>query len=373
MRRIELPRFRPSRWGKLAGGILAFSIIVVSAALIWIRNSSTPESEPQSSAASTTPAGTLLTWRPPPCGDETHSCVELQLSDTGSNQTIVLEDDHDYRIHLPADRPLRGGIHLENAGRNVIIIGGEIELTAPCSDVSSSCRGISISKPFGAGEVYIEGVWIRNPVQFPPSCPPHDMACSTGDGIVHDDDPTHPTDVTLQNVRIDGISGCSGGPDHSDLFQPYYAPNQKIRIDNLTGSTNCQGLHVDPALAYIRHGAYPEEIIMKNVNIHVTPNPYLGDGNRYIAWLTFQHECNSGPVVLENFYADQPDGDLHRSAWPDTNQPELCKSVWNPKTKQLSFPSSPQIHGVINFGVPPGGDFVPIGQAGLGYVSPGYR
>jgi hypothetical protein len=45
--------------------------------------------------------------------------------------------------------------------------------------------------------------------------------------------------------------------------------------------------------------------------------------------------------------------------------------VWSPPT--LSFPNSPQITGVLNEGVPPGGDFVPVGVAGTGYVSPGYQ
>jgi hypothetical protein len=299
--------------------------------------------------------------------------VELHLADTGANQSVVLESDHDYRIHLPADRPLRGGIQLLNAGRNVIIIGGEIELTFPCSDDDSACHGIMISKPFGAGEVYIEGVRIRNPARIPPSCETDGMPCSTGDGIVDADDPDHPTDVTLQNVRVDGISGCSGGPDHADIFQPYYAPDQRIHIDHLTGTTNCQGLTVHPGLAYQDHGRYAEEIVMKNVNVYAAPNPYLGDGNRYVAWLTYALGCKSGPVTLENFYAQQPDGDLDQSAWPDTNQPRGCESVWDPEKKQLSFPESPQITGVITYGTPPGGDFVPIGTAGLDYVSPGYQ
>jgi hypothetical protein len=318
------------------------------------------------------PAQEPLTWQPPPCGDATHRCIDLHLSDTGENQYLVLESDHDYRIHLPEDRPLRGGLQLRNAGRNVIIRGGEIELTAPCSDVTSACHGIMISKQVGGGHVYIEGVWIRSPATIPESCPAEGMPCSTGDGIVVDDDLEQPTDVTLQNVRIDGISGCSGGADHADVFHPYSAPLARIHIDHLTATTNCQGLHVDPDLAWEYYGEYPAEIVMRNVDVEVTPNPYLGDGNRYIAWLTYQLDCHSGPVVLEDFYADQPDGTLNHTAWPDTHQPVACTSVWDPATGTLSFPSSPQIRGSIVAGAPPSGDFVPVGSAGRDYVSPGY-
>jgi len=47
------------------------------------------------------PAQEPLTWQPPPCGDATHRCIDLYLSDTGENQYLVLESDHDYRVHLP--------------------------------------------------------------------------------------------------------------------------------------------------------------------------------------------------------------------------------------------------------------------------------
>jgi hypothetical protein len=323
--------------------------------------------------ATVSPRSDLLTWKPPPCGDTTHACIDLQLGDTGSNQYLELQSDNDYRIHLPADRPLRGGIQLRNAGRNVIIIGGQIDLTVPCSDDTSDCHGIMISQQSGGGHVFIEGVWIRNPAVIPRSCPARGMPCSTGDGIVLDDDPRRPTDVTLQNVRIDGISGCSGGSDHADVFQPYAAPDAVIHVDRLTGTTNCQGMHVDPDLAYRYYGKYPKDIVMKNVNIGVHANPYSGDVNRYVAWLTYQQHCNSGPISLDNFYVREPDGTLEHAAWPDTAQPGACRSLWNPAAKQLSFPRSPQIRGVIHFGVPPGGDFVPAGKAGLRYVSSGYR
>jgi hypothetical protein len=72
-----------------------------------------------------------------------------------------------------------------------------------------------------------------------------------------------------------------------------------------------------------------------------------------------------------NNYTQEPDGTLSiNSVWPDTNQPSSCKSVWNSSTKTLSFPTGTQITGVITAGLPSGGDFVPVGAAGIGYVSP---
>jgi hypothetical protein len=57
-----------------------------------------------------------------------------------------------------------------------------------------------------------------------------------------DDSSSLPTDITLENVRIDGISGCEVAGNHSDVFQPWFDGDAKIHIDHLTGTTNCQGL-----------------------------------------------------------------------------------------------------------------------------------
>jgi hypothetical protein len=288
--------------------------------------------------------------------------VDLYLSDTGANQTPSLSATNDYRIHLPSE-PLQGGLQIRG-GHNVIIIGGQINLSAPCSDASSDCHGINIAKPT-SGEVFIEGVWIHNP-QNP-------ITQSTGDGIDVGDPAGSPSDIVLQNLRIDGISGCSGGSDHADVFQPYSVPGARIHIDHLTGTTNCQGMTLDPDLSWSSFGELAAEYAIKNANINVLDNPYDDTaGNRYVWWLTGgSGGCLSGPIILRNVYAEEPDGTLQmNSVWPDTDRPEACPSVWRAPT--LSFPRSAQISGAVTAGMPPGGDYVPAGLAGITYVSPGY-
>src|SRR5215470_7906971 len=98
-----------------------------------------------------------LTWSPPTCGDSTHSCVDLYLNNTGSHQNPSLNANTDYRLHLPTSGPLVGGLTI-SGGRNVQMIGGEIRMSYPCSDASSACHGINISRGSASGEVYIEGV-----------------------------------------------------------------------------------------------------------------------------------------------------------------------------------------------------------------------
>jgi hypothetical protein len=308
-----------------------------------------------------------LTWAPPSCGDATHHCVDIKLSNTGSNQTPSLSANNDYRIRLPSV-PLRGGLQIRG-GHNVIVLGGQINLTVPCSDASSSCHGINIDKGT-PGQVFIEGVWIHDP-QSP-------ITQSTGDGIDVADNDSAINDITLENVRIDGISGCSGGADHADVFQPFSVPDATVRIDHLTGTTNCQGLQLDPDLAWLTFHKVAKLYDVRNVNIDVLPNPYSGNGNRYAYWFTggtnggVEDGCGSGPIKLINVYGNEPNRTMSvNSAWPDTDQPSSCASSWSART--LSFRHSPHISGVLTEGTPAGGDFVPLGVAGVRYVSPGYK
>jgi hypothetical protein len=335
--------------------ILAAAVVAAVAGLLLARALRT-----NSSATVVVSPGARLTWAPPPCGDATHRCVDLRLSNTGENQQPLLDAETDYRIHLPPV-PLEGGLQI-SGGRNVIIIGGQIDLTVPCSDASSDCHGINVTKPT-PGNVFIEGVWIRDPQQT--------ITQSTGDGVDVDDTGANPNTITIENVRIDGISGCSGGPDHADVYQPYAAANGIQRIDHLTATTNCQGLQVDPDLAWSRDHAFPKHIIIKNTNIRVLRNPFSGDENRYAFTFTYDQGCNSGPIVLSNVWLSEPHGHLNGNAvWPDVNEPTRCRAHWD--GVRLSFPHT-RITGTIMAGTPPQGDFVPAGKAGIDYKSPGYR
>jgi hypothetical protein len=321
-----------------------------------------------------------LTWSPPSCGDPTHSCRDVQLLNTGSHQILTLSGAVDYRVHLPVDESLEGGITI-HGGHNVQIIGGQIDLTTPCDDSSSACRGILISRDT-PGEVYIEGVYIRNP----------DSGHSryTSDGIAVDDAAaSNATDITVQNVRIEGIDGCdpSGNPAaHADVFQPWAVADAHIRLDRVTGTTDCQGLQLDPDIAWSRDGRTAALQDIRNVNIDVLANPHTGNVNRYAVWLTYSDDsCVAAPTTLQNVYVREPDATLARaSVWPDADRPPGCPSVWLPDVGQVSFPHvlsplgidtpdirSSAVAGAITAGLPPGGDFVPAGSVGIGYASPG--
>jgi hypothetical protein len=335
-----------------------------------------PTPTPVSNGPSPSPHSNELTWAPPRCGGQGHRCVNLYLRNTGSHQEPSLDNNADYRIHLPANGPLVGGITI-NGGRNVLIIGGQIDLTYPCSNDANDCIGIYIAKN-SPGAVFVEGVWIHNPARIGPTCPggasDTSQTCSSGDGIdvnTTDDGTINVNTITLENIRIDGISGCSGYGDHSDVFQPYQAPDDTIRIDRMTGVTNCQGFTLDPDLAYAVWHTFPSSITVANANIDSTTNPYQGTPYGQKWWLTYgTTSCQSGPLFLINDYSSDPRGHgVPDIIWPDSAD-DICGSQYSDGA--FSWPDT-RIEGSIHIGNPRGGDFVPAGTVGLGYRSPGYR
>jgi hypothetical protein len=308
--------------------------------------------------------GASLTWAPPRCGDSTHRCRDLYLANTGSHQEPFLRDSVDYRIHLPAHGPLAGGLTIDG-GRNVIIIGGEIDLPTPCSDASSDCHGIYIRRGSASGEVYIEGVYIRNPDPRYRS-----DRIDTGDGIDVDDYPGV-TDIVLQNVRIDGIKGCDpANPEaHADVFQPYDAGRARFYVDHLTGVTDCQGMQLDPDLAYSDHGLTPAAATFKNVNIDVYTDR-SDPKNQYAWWFTYGVDsCLSFPITLINDYAKEPRKTLsHGAVWPDPANRGQCSARYTHGV--VRWDRLRTLRGVIRNGAPRGGDFVPAGLPGLNYKPP---
>jgi hypothetical protein len=367
--RNEYPHARRRR---LIGSGLLCLLVAIVVLLVWVF--AWPSPSPSSTPPPSPSHGAKLAWAPPPCGNDGFPCQDITLTNTGAHQAPNLEPNVDYRIHLPTSGPLVGGVTIVS-GHNVQIIGGEIDLTYPCSDDADRCMGIYIAK-HSPGAVFVEGVWIHNPAKIPATCPTAATStaqpCSTGDAI---DVNTaiygvNPITITLENIRADGISGNSGFADHSDVFQPYQAPGDTIRVDRFTGTSNDQGFTLDPDLAWSKFHATATYDI-RNTNLDVINNPYNGFHNHYMWWLTHGGNCVSGPTVLRNVYTSEADGTMSiNSAWPDTNQPAACESSWS--GSKLSFPHI-DVTGSINEGTPPGGDFVPVGAVGINYKSPGYQ
>jgi hypothetical protein len=100
----------------------------------------------------------------------------------------------------------------------------------------------------------------------------------------------------------------------------------------MTEVTNCQGLQLDPDLAYSKSHQFPSSITVENTNVDVSCNPYRKEANGYTWWLTYGLTCISGPIALSNDYFSGPPADL------------AAASVW-------SYPGcgAQNSHGVISW------------------------
>jgi hypothetical protein len=224
------------------------------------------------------------------------------------------------------DTPLtgRGGLVIEG-GRNVVLIGGEIDIPmqaghAPSSD---SRRGLYLNDQ--TGTVHVEGLLIRG--------------ADLSEGI----DLSEPLGavVQIENVRVEGVHARdeSGFSDnHPDVLQTWAGPAE-LRVDRLSGSTDYQGFFLAPDQFGIQ--ASPRQVLLSRVDLRGTSCCY-----GYLLWLE-----GSFPMQLNDVWV--------------TPHP--------PRTLSQSLYPTPTSWTGAREGSPPNGQFVPAGVAGSSYISPGYR
>jgi hypothetical protein len=160
-----------------------------------------------------------------------------------------------------------------------------------------------------------------------------------------------------------------------------------IRIDHLTGVTDYTGLSV-------LMPPDPVSITTKNVNLrHLTSGPmtYFGD-DKTVKWVgdvwydtgwyspgyrqklddVISYGGSAGPYELHGL-----DGASFTSASTVTGGSGTSSSPSTLGSRQgdtMTWSRVPALSGfTAHWGTPSGGDFVPAGVAGVGYVSPGYQ
>jgi hypothetical protein len=297
-----------------------------------------------------------LTWAPPTLTNP----VTIDLS--ASNRRALMRPDTDYIIKMPnVPVDVADGIEL-TGGRNVVLIGGEVH---PTQDYSGNAYpgpanlGIKIqgnSSTFtytGAGapiypqNVHIEGVKFSStdPGYFADVCDILGQQQSTGTEMT----------VTFQNIRVDGLSygwyqnsDGSQGP-HADIIQNYFGPYQ-IRMDRFTATqVGYQGFFLQEDEYYIGDFATYDyrRVNLQPSNGVVPTGMTIPSGGHYMMFQVYTANnvsCND--------------------VWLNQDPTVAYDNPWYPTTGYW-------VNGV-NLGIPPGGDFVPLNVAGIGYTSPGY-
>ena len=258
---------------------------------------------------------TALTWAPP----ELTNPVEVRV--TATNHRLRLQAGRDYVVRMPAE-PLEvlGGLTI-SGGDDVVLVGGEIRV--PDGATSTDARGLYLKDQ--TGTVHVEGLRIAG----------RDLA----EGINLDQ--RLGAVVQLQNVRVETVHGTRAG-HHADVLQTWAGP-RVLRVDGLTGSTTYQGLFLLP----LQMGTQPapDVVDLRRVDLEGTPE------SGYLLW----RDTLGWPLRLQD-------------VWVSPRDPASRDSFLWPKGSGAGTEVWPE----VLVGSPPDGDFVPLGSAGVGYVSPGY-
>jgi hypothetical protein len=268
----------------------------------------TPAQGQTATAVATTTTSTRLTWRPPTLTSPTTVYV------SSSKRSLSLDPARDYIIKMPST-PLevRGGLVIAG-GRNVVLIRGEIRISTS-STSGNDRRGLYLKNQ--TGTVHIEGLKITG--------------STLNEGINLDQ--RRGATVQLQNIRVDTVRGSYSG-HHADVLQTWGGP-AVLRIDRFTGRTTYQGVFLDPTKY---DSPQPRLFDFRNMNI-------VGQsGSKYLFW----RDSLGWPAKTTNVWA--------APSVAGTSRSQFLQGNWQ----------------YVKTGVPSGGDFVPSGRAGLGYVSPGY-
>jgi len=264
-----------------------------------------------------------LTWAPP----ELENPTTVKVSD--SYRSLKLDPAKDYIVELPKDQPLNGELAIWG-GRNVVVIGGEIVIK------EGGWRAVYLQQ--NTGVMHFEGIHIRGE-------PPESLL----EGFNFNHRQTNCV-VQIQNVRVEKVHGTRAG-HHADIIQTWAGPAE-LRIDGLTGFTQYQGMFLLPNQHFTlaTDGFLPKKWVFKNINIE-------GDeDSAFMLWAPEEKE--QFPMEIENVWVQPREnkrGDRDAYLWP---QPKKTNNRFWDNVKE---------------GIPPGGDFVPLGTAGRNYVSPGYR
>jgi hypothetical protein len=284
-----------------------------------------------------------LRWAPPPVVNPI--VVHVPTSYYGA----TFPSDRDVLLLMPHE--VRWSTINITGGHNVRLIGGATVL-----NTDNGATGV-IRFSGQSGSVFIEGTEI-------------DVNGRSDDGIDVAGSPAPPytlfPDVYIENCRITGLDGTFH-TNHADVIQTQGSIG-RLFIDKLTGQSNYQGIFIPP------------QFPIKSAHISRVNLSYAPGGQRwtYLLWL-LDPQTNEAPYPVDLsdvWIKPRPGQDVAANAvapWAGAiNSDRLPIGAIARGGGHVTWPRSNRVSGYVSSGVPSGGDFVPAGSVGLGYVSPGY-
>jgi chitodextrinase len=291
----------------------------------------------------TTGSGSKVLWAPPALSNP------VTINVTDATRYYELNPGQDYVVKMPATplgRNTRQGYPALwlAGGRNVVIIGGEIkidELATP-SLGSFNQRGLVLSGQ--TGTVHVEGLWI------------HGNGMAQAVSIDNGRGPLGT--VQIQNSRLETMHPvwhtANGAPVevHTDSIQSWAGPTVlKLYQDTIISTGNV--LQFQPRKYISNHPLGQWDYRRVNF-VNTTPASYAL-WKQFGPWAEYHEELWVKTDPSHPWASQQ-------AAWANE---ATCWPCWNPGGP---WPITGQ---PFNIGLRPGGDFVPSGSAGTGYVSPG--
>ncbi len=330
------------------------------------------------------PPGDQLPYAPPVAGAGGVAVVNWTMTNA-NRQSTLLVNGGGRDLVITAGEALTGPVYQIGGGgggpwRNVIWIGGKITDTG-----GGNHYALAIA---ATGTVHLEGLDIR--------CDGDALACRGGS----------PTAIwQVQNCRHE--VHFNGSPyEHSDCFQFQGGTKlDKLRFDRCTMVTDYQGfmLRFPDAAAYMNSGNFGRLNFRRRIPGEDPDQAYIfipdedpafghGPGQTQIGeiqyddvWIEHSGDLNTNTYIIHPSWkfdsAFSAGGwySIRRGAFKETDgisdylRPSDSGDVVPPGgTASGQSCLTPHWAGKLRFGVPPGGDFCPVGVAGMGYVSPGY-
>lgn len=306
---------------------------------------------------------------------------------TLSGWWLCLANDRDWIVRLPAVQR-REALSIKG-GRNVTVVAGDITTARNTTDDRERrCLHVQTygpvdgwaNPPAPGRVVHIEGV----------RCSGDGGGSADGFSVAAPE-----AIVQVQRCRADGLRGTytSPGPTgvgttHADVIQAW-GGCQELRIADLSGGSNMAGLQVRSDLA--ANGP----IRLRRVNVwqerdtsgDFPPAHKGGAEDYYLAAFApgdtvelrdvYVAPLDGHGTIATRVCPDIVPGGWEWPNWPDHADPTAAGYGYVSRIDRyghLAFPgnrtggpTNPRITGTIRPGRPPGGDWCPVGAAGLGY------
>ncbi|HEV3096673.1 MAG TPA: hypothetical protein VG104_05975 [Candidatus Dormibacteraeota bacterium] len=318
----------------------------------------------QRAAQTPSPGPTRLTWQPPPLVNPTTvTLCNCNIIDGSIIVDLRLGQDYILKDPVVLTYPV-----VIQGGHNIVWIGGEIRPTKGPDIPIQLTREVG----YGGGTVHLEGIHLGGVLT-------DGIEGGEWAGLSKPSGTLADATLQIENVRIDRLSGDSG-VTHQDCIQ-HYGGWKELRVDHFTCQTLYQGFYLPWEDSAENNQGVLLRWDLRNANLRDAPNS-TGDGMQTLIHFgdsgegTFNATSHQQGGSLSNVYLHATQKSLDQETYPNSGTTSsdhtAVHSTVNGKGA-IGWASTWAVSGVVIPGDPPGGDYVPLGDAGLNYTSPGYQ